>query len=447
MDVRKTDAVPLAPRPNLEQYRTVAKDLVRARRAGGDHATRDWAVAWMDRLAQLQHLTPTPDRVSDFVDGIVRDAEKTRLLETRPDGSGPALSDAQLFIARLHGFESWPKFVKHIEARGQASSPISQFETAADAIVTGDVGGTLSQLLRDHPALIRARSSREHRATLLHYIAANGHEGFRQRTPKNAVEIARLLLDAGAEPDALADMYGYRVTPMEMLVSSAHPHAAGVQVALVDLLLDFGANANGVDDNGSPIMTAFRFHYPAAAEALARRGARIDTVVTAAALGRIDLVDRFVDDNGGVRAEVLLASGPWPKLSRDPAQHLSFALAWACAFGRDDVVELLLRKGVDPSGKDDDLPALHYAAAGGRMHIVRLLLQAGASLETLNSYGGTVLDATVWFALNSPLGGVDYGAVVRELLELGARTDGYPEMQSHVDLVLSGRRGGGYPAD
>src|SRR5262249_39010951 len=151
--------------------------------------------------------------------------------------------------------------------------------------VTGDVG-TLSQLLRDHPGLVRARSSREHRATLLHYIAANGHEGFRQRTPKNAVEIARLLLEAGAEPDALADMYGYRVTPLQMLVSSTHPHDAGVQVALVDLLLDFGANPNGIDDNGSPIMTAFRFHYPAAAEALARGGARIDTVVAAAALGR-----------------------------------------------------------------------------------------------------------------------------------------------------------------
>jgi len=73
------------------------------------------------------------------------------------------------------------------------------------------VGGELSsleRLLARHPELVRARSTRDHHATLLHYVAANGHEGFRQRTPRNAVEIARLLLTKGAAPDALADMYG-----------------------------------------------------------------------------------------------------------------------------------------------------------------------------------------------------------------------------------------------
>jgi hypothetical protein len=56
----------------------------------------------------------------------------------------------------------------------------------------------------------------------VHYVAANGHEGFHQRTPTNAVEIARLLLEAGAEVDALADMHGHRRTTMQMLVSSVH---------------------------------------------------------------------------------------------------------------------------------------------------------------------------------------------------------------------------------
>jgi len=39
---------------------------------------------------------------------------------------------------------------------------------------------------------------RRHHATLLHYVGANGIESFRQKTPANAVDIARLLLDAGA---------------------------------------------------------------------------------------------------------------------------------------------------------------------------------------------------------------------------------------------------------
>jgi hypothetical protein len=61
-----------------------------------------------------------------------------------------ALADAQLVIAREHGFESWPKFVKHIEALTREKSPVSQFELAADAIVTGDAAA-LERLLRENP--------------------------------------------------------------------------------------------------------------------------------------------------------------------------------------------------------------------------------------------------------------------------------------------------------
>ena len=85
--------------------------------------------------------------------------------------------------------------------------PHSSFEAAADAIVSGAVAA-LERLLHDDPELVRARSTREHRATLLHYVSANGVENYRQKTPANAVEVAKLLLDAGAEVDAAADMYG-----------------------------------------------------------------------------------------------------------------------------------------------------------------------------------------------------------------------------------------------
>jgi hypothetical protein len=186
-------------------------------------------------------------------------------------------------------------------------------------------------------------------------------------------------------------------------------------------------------------MTAFRFHYPRAAETLVRRGARVDNVISAAALGRVDLVDRLVDDGGTLRPGVPLADVPWPRLPKDPSVHLGYALTWAATFGHPDVVANLLRKGVDASGKDGDASALHFAAAHGRMDLVRLLLEHGATLETLNSYGGTVLGGTLWYAFNAPVTGVDYPAVVRELLELGARTDAYPGMQARVDAMLAGR--------
>jgi ankyrin repeat protein len=456
MQTRTTDAIPLAPRPSLEQYRKLAKDLVKASADGNVEAVGRWAKDWIERLARLQERSSTPEYVvggdptqlnwrsiEREVERIVRETRDAHLLERPPESSTP-LARAQLFVARLHGFESWPRFVSHIEGRLESGSSVSQFESAADAVVTGNLPA-LSKLLRENPKLVRERSTREHRATLLHYVAANGHEGFRQRTPKNAVEIARLLLESGAEPDALAEMYDYQCTTMEMLVSSVHPHAAGVQSALVDILLDFGAAVDGVEGNGSPLMTALMFRYPKAARTLAARGAKLDNVITAAALGRGDLVDRFVDDRGELRPGVPLADVKWPNLPRDPKVHLGYALTWACAFGHDDVVKLLLRKGVDPSSRDGDSTALHYAAAYGRMELVRLLLEHGASLEALNRWDGSVLDATIWSALNSPVKGVDYAAVIRELIALGARDDLYPEMKAYVQAVLAGRRGGGYP--
>ena len=107
---------------------------------------------------------------------------------------------------------------------------------AVEAVVSGDVA-TLQSLLREHPELIHARSARRHHATLLHYVGANGVEGERQTTPKNALDVAQILLDAGAEVDALADMYDEKCTTMSMLVSSSHPNEAGLQTALAEKLL------------------------------------------------------------------------------------------------------------------------------------------------------------------------------------------------------------------
>src|SRR5207237_1890538 len=102
-----------------------------------------------------------------------------------------------------------------------------------------------------------ARSTRRHHATLLHYVGANGVECGRQKTPENAVEVAKLLLDAGAEVDALADMYDNKCTTMSMLVSSCHPAKAGLQVALAETLLDYGAALDGPrSERQSAIMTA-----------------------------------------------------------------------------------------------------------------------------------------------------------------------------------------------
>src|SRR5579883_367679 len=161
------------------------------------------------------------------------------------------LDDARLAIARFHDFADWAALESYVAAVGQRG-PVFVFESAVEGVVSGDLAA-VEEALRAHPELVRARSARiccfdppVHRATLLHYIAANGVEGYRQKTPANAVEFARALLDSGAEVDALADMYGGQWTTLGLLVSSSHPARAGLQAQLTELLLDFGA-ARGAD--------------------------------------------------------------------------------------------------------------------------------------------------------------------------------------------------------
>src|SRR5258706_7847288 len=147
-----------------------------------------------------------------------------------------ALTDAQFVIARSHGFPSWPKLAEHIEALRRKDSAVAQFEAAVDAIATGNVAA-LKRLLAANPRLARARSTREHGATLLHYCSANGVEGYRQKTPKNISKITEMLLRAGAEVDAEADVFGGRCTTLGLAATSGHPETARVQNVLLQLTL------------------------------------------------------------------------------------------------------------------------------------------------------------------------------------------------------------------
>ena len=102
------------------------------------------------------------------------------------------------------------------------------FARAIRAII-GDDAAALRAELAAAPDLIHARSGSSHRATLLHYVAANGIEDALQRPVPAADEIARVLLAAGAEVDATCDAYeGRYPTTLALLVSSEHPARAGV---------------------------------------------------------------------------------------------------------------------------------------------------------------------------------------------------------------------------
>jgi len=203
-----SDALPLPPRPNLEQYKKLAKDFQRACKSSDSSAIRQWAARWVETITRLQGVEITPQTLSE----IHREAERIeqrwhKFKKTDDRGARCLLADAQFFVAREHGFASWPKFAAHVETLTRGNSPVANFEAAVDAIISGDTA-TLRTLLHKHPELVRARSTREHRSTLLHYVSANGVEDFRQKTPKNTVEIAEMLLKAGADVNAESEAYG-----------------------------------------------------------------------------------------------------------------------------------------------------------------------------------------------------------------------------------------------
>jgi hypothetical protein len=144
------------------------------------------------------------------------------------------LDDARQTIAREYGFADW----SDVEARG-ASPPDPDFELAVDTLLSGDVE-TLHGLLSSNPSLVHRRSSFGHRSTLLHYVGSNGVETYRQRVPMNLAEIARLLVEAGADVNARADMYGGS-TVLGLLVTSDHPAGAGVTGDVLKVLEAAGA--------------------------------------------------------------------------------------------------------------------------------------------------------------------------------------------------------------
>ena len=244
------DALPLPLRPNLERYKKLAKDLVKACKLADPDAIGDWTEAWVKTLIKRSGIKlgrRESRAIGRWTDQVEAFAQR-RLSNT--DGPQCRLADAQFVIARSHGFESWIKFSKHLNELSQKISVVAKFEVAADAICNGNVK-TLKRLLREEPQLIHSRSTREHKATLLHYVSANGVEGYRQKTPKSIVEITKILLDAGADVNAEADVYGGGATTLGLVATSVHPFRAGVQNPLMQILLDHGADIDHVTSAGN----------------------------------------------------------------------------------------------------------------------------------------------------------------------------------------------------
>ena len=249
---------------NLEQYRKQAKDLVKLRQSP------DTAPRHLERLFKLiQQFHP---RYRKFT---------AQQIATQKF----ALSDAQLVLAREHGFESWPKFAKHIEAaqREASGAPPDSPEYAFLRSACTSPGidhraGTIEDaeaILSKHPeiadnsifvaavignadrvqAQLRKAADAETLATtrggpygwdaltslcFSRYLRASHEDKSRSR---QFVEIARALLEAGASADT--GWFEENDEPVPFWESAIYGAAAVTGHAeLTQLLLDHGADPN-----------------------------------------------------------------------------------------------------------------------------------------------------------------------------------------------------------
>jgi hypothetical protein len=333
----------LPSNPSLDHLKHQAKDLIK------DHAARLQAAA-----QRLREFHPRFRRSSD----------------AEIFGAHLKLSDAQLAIARESGFLSWTRLKRHIEKPTLTSKlnlphheriEDSVFRRAVAMIDAGDAAG-LRVWLGEHPSLVHQHIVFEgmnyfHNPTLLEFIAENPVR--HGKLPKNIVEIANVILDAGADQDRS------EMNEALMLVATGSvPRECRQQIPLIDVLCDRGAEP----DTAAPV-AAVLSEIEAVCH-LIKRGARV-TLPIAAALGQVDDFRRLL-----------------PAASGD-VRHLSLAIAADSVAPNHEAIEILrmlLDAGEDPNrynpiGGHSHATPLHQAAGAGNLEKVRLLVERGARID------------------------------------------------------------------
>ena len=344
---------------SVEQLEQTARDLASAVESGD--------------AAALERLREHFGREVRAVE--LREAVHHRLHALRPDGAAdPASLDAgaKFLIAHDYGFSSWADLERHVVELSRADSAVSIFEAAVEAVLSGDVE-VLQAMLKSRPSLVLERSARAHRSTLLHYVSANGVEDYRQRTPERIVEVARLLLAAGAEVDAPSDPG--RGTALGLVATSYPPARAGVQIPLMECLLDAGASPDGLAGRGARLAQYGRM---SAVELLLQKGVLVDTELPhhrqtglhwAAYNGHAGVVKLLLDWRAMVNAKDEWFDGTplgWALYGwADPAPEARSGWFY-------DVVELLVGAGgtVDPAwlaDPDRERPLVEKIHADARM--------------------------------------------------------------------------------
>jgi uncharacterized protein len=186
------------------------------------------------------------------------------------------------------------------------------------AIRSGDTV-VLRQLLAEDPGLASSALGGAHgNRTPLHLVA--DWPGYFPNGP----EVVEILIAAGADPNVRSPGKQFAETPLHWAASSD-------DVDVASALIDGGADVEAADGSiGTPLDNAIGYACWHVARLLVARGARIDKLWHAAALGML------------TRVQELLVERSTPD-----AHDVSQAFWHACSGGQRRVAELLLGRGAD----------------------------------------------------------------------------------------------------
>jgi ankyrin repeat protein len=228
----------------------------------------------------------------------------------------------------------------------------------ATAIHTGDLE-TLERLLTENPGLanVQVEGRRGGYRTPLH-VAADWPGYF-----PNGPAIVRLLLAHGADPNGGAEGFGHQETPL-------HWAASNDDVDVAEALIDGGADIEapaGSIAGGRPLDNAVGYGCWRVARLLVQRGARVENLWHAAALGMLARVEELLAGatseeinngfwqacHGGQRraAELLLAHGADLNWVPDYAKGTPLDIACGIDTGREALVTWLRERGAQSPGK------------------------------------------------------------------------------------------------
>lgn len=155
-------------------------------------------------------------------------------------------------------------------------------------------------------------------------------------------------------------------TPLHLAAKKGYSEAAAA-------LIERGADLNAVGWGATPMQDAAFNSHMQIGERLREAGATVD-VSSAAAFGWIDKLARILDE------EPRLLAG-WEQTS-DRVERCPCPLHYASKSGQVDAVKLLLERGVVVDSLDESRRTpLHLAAEHGRTEIAELLIEAGHPVE------------------------------------------------------------------